>query len=1401
MMADATLQIDIIANDKASAVISGIRKDVGQLGSSASGVVKAGTSIKNFGENLDNATKPLQAVSLGLIAAGAASTKAAIDFEKGFAAVKKTVDGTPEQLEAVKKGIIDLTTVGIGGRSALPATTAELNEIAAAAGQLGIKTENIVEFTEVMAQMGSATNLAGEAGAATLARLMNVTDTDQGFIRNMGSSIVELGNNFATTEAEIAAMAMRMGSTATIVGMSVQDVLGFSTALSSLGIEAEAGGSAFSRILMSISQSVSKGGDDLKAFADVAGMSGAEFAKAWKSDATGAFTEFLEGLSKNEDIIAKLEDLGFANIRDITGLQNLSGAKGIELVTNALKMSNDAWSENVALQKEADAMAQTLAGQMTITKNNVVEAGRAFGEMIMPSVAGASEKIKELAQGLNEMDDAQKSGVVSAATSFATVGLAAKGISAVAKGVGELSPAWRAAALGITAVTAAVSYGIGKYEAYSYAQKHWADGAAEAAVNAREAAGQLDRLSSLQKEVKDLQVVISSSDSSKEEIETAKKRLDEIAQLLANEYNLTIEADNENLDETIEKLQTAIDKKTQLALSDLKRTQADLQFELADDTDDYKGHEAKRAELQSDYDKTQAEADALGEAATAAQTAWLEYSNGTKTAMEAIEEANKTLAGTGFKQIENVLELEEYGDLLKKKAKDVQGEADGIKSDMTAEDEAMEKYIASRTDFIAGAIALAEKGDISAGVKQMQTAVNAFGASADEVVLQWAAVKNGFDSIDSARAAGQLEAIVNMANELGHAYELIPKDMELEISADGTVKWKSGEVEQPSEEEKTTEGTINYKKGEVEQPSQDELNLNGTINYNIRIKGLGNVSPGESWYDWGVKKQAKGTQNFPGGLAMVNDETGIADNRELIIDRGRAFIPQGRNVILPLSRGARVYTASQTKALARALGIPGFASGKDNSDGFVAAREALSHRKATSAMTVTEELNEWIRLSKEYTSNQKDVWDIQEEIFSLTRKQTEELNKQSEAYISTRTALGDWAEYGDDPISAYNRIKERNLAELEAGRITWDEYSDTMYSAGEKMLDDRVKQSEEWISYQKKYCNMSAEEEMAAYQRIQAYTLQYYEQGLINQEVFLKEWSANNEKYLDADIERRAAESERWEKDMENWIKIRETYGDWDEYGDSLSQTYARSINRIDDLYARGIISWQEAEDKKLEYSLAMYEAASDEYDEVLAEQQERIDEMRDEFAKEEEALRDSWAVSDRKADLSEVNQLLRIYKNASTEAGQERYKELLKQKEQLERDEQLYQLEVKNNAVIEQLEAEYKRLEENKKQVLSRLKIDCGTMSDTGLDISATSRETYELAREISLDYTAAAESTLVSLGEVVNLLEGIKKVLGGRSTNTYNDNKTVNIAGGASSSEIFRYINGVVVGSIENI
>ena len=525
----------------------------------------------------------------------------------------------------------------------------------------------------------------------------------------------------------------------------------------------------------------------------------------------------------------------------------------------------------------------------------------------------------------------------------------------------------------------------------------------------------------------------------------------------------------------------------------------------------------------------------------------------------------------------------------------------------------------------------------------------------------------------------------------------------------GTVTFKADTSEPDEYQPEDKNALTNYDMGS--QPSDGDLNpLHGFANYDLGttppyapdLPGIANYSMGAhptqapdihgtAYYtpviNWGsVDAQisskfggsafgdlprhfATGTQNFTGGLAMVNDQKNVADPRELIVDHGRAFIPHGKNVILPLSKGAKVYTATQTKQIAKRLGIPGFADGLNNdsnSDAFTAAQDDLTHYLNTHAVSVTQELEKWVELSGQFTDNIKDAENIEEEIYRLTRERNEELNDESMKYIELRTAMNDWADIGDDPISAYERIRDRNWAELEAERLTWEEYSDIMAEAGNALYEGRLDQSYDWLEHQREYNDMSIDDYIAGLNRMASYTTDYYEQGLIDHQTYRENMTAIDEDYLDAVKEKNEEIRDAYFESADNYKTIRDTYDDWDEVGDSEVRYYTARLANIERLKREEVIGWQEYMDLSRENYLDLYKAVEDAQQEQFDEFRDYIDSEEQRMRDEEQALRDSWDVEDRETDLDEVNRLLGIYENAATDQGRQKYKDLLEQKKSL---------------------------------------------------------------------------------------------------------------------------------------
>ena len=324
----------------------------------------------------NGATKAVKTTAEVLLAAGAAAGVAGgiiigvgSEFESAFAGVRKTVDATEEQLADLEEGIREMA-------KNKPQTAVELAEIAEAAGQLGIHTENIEGFTNVLADLKVATNL-GDDGASELAKFANITGMSQDKFDRLGSTIVDLGNHMATTESDIVSMAMRLAGAGTQVNMSEADIMGFSAALSSVGIEAEMGGSAMSKMMVNMQLAVETGGGALEDFAKVANMSTDEFSAAFKNNAAKALGAFISGLNDTERLgqsaIVTLDSMDISEVRLRDTMLRAANASG--LFNESIDMANNAFEENSALTKEAEQRYATFESRVDMVKNRVTDMG------------------------------------------------------------------------------------------------------------------------------------------------------------------------------------------------------------------------------------------------------------------------------------------------------------------------------------------------------------------------------------------------------------------------------------------------------------------------------------------------------------------------------------------------------------------------------------------------------------------------------------------------------------------------------------------------------------------------------------------------------------------------------------------------------------------------------------------------------------------------------------------------------------------------------------------------------------------------------------------------------------------------------------------------------------------
>ncbi len=393
----------------------------------------AAEKANTFGVRAETA---FNAVHEAIVAAGVAAalkeiyeyfsdcSQASMDFESAITGVAKTTDLTDSELATMSDSIKALSTE-------IPATTEEIAAVAEAAGQLGIQKDALLDFTEIMTMLGTATNMTADEAATALARFANITGMATDNYGRLGSVIVDLGNNFATTESEIVAMGTRLASAGKLAGLTEPEIMALAAAMSSVGIEAEAGGTAMTQTLNAIEKAVAKGGDDLAEFARIAGMSSEEFSSAWKNDAMSALTSFIGGLGKldeqGESTVLVLEDLGLTGIRQSNMLKALGLAA--DQMTGAVNTANTAWQQNTALTNEANKRYATVQSRLTMMQNAYNNLKVAIGDAYTPALGKSYELGAKVLNSFTEF--VQKNpALVNAVTAFAgSIGLVATALA------------------------------------------------------------------------------------------------------------------------------------------------------------------------------------------------------------------------------------------------------------------------------------------------------------------------------------------------------------------------------------------------------------------------------------------------------------------------------------------------------------------------------------------------------------------------------------------------------------------------------------------------------------------------------------------------------------------------------------------------------------------------------------------------------------------------------------------------------------------------------------------------------------------------------------------------------------------------------------------------------------
>lgn len=312
-----------------------------------------------------------------------------VEFERGMANVSKTTEITGQALAELGSELIRMS-------QRVPVARDQLLGIAASAGQLGIEgSANILKFTETIARLGFASNLAGEEAATILARVINVAGEDIGTVDKLASSIVYLGRTSAASESEIARMVIELSKGTAQFKVASANLVGLGTAMREFGQQPELARSAILRTFLALKSATDNGGEDLRTLGILAGTTGAQFKKAFQEDAFGAFLQFVGGLQSviqqggnAEQVLASL-GLNGTEINAVLPLLAVNYGR----VTERVKEANKAYQENNDLNAVSQKAFDTTAGKIQILRNTFNEFLRKVGAEAAPAFNQLLDKL------------------------------------------------------------------------------------------------------------------------------------------------------------------------------------------------------------------------------------------------------------------------------------------------------------------------------------------------------------------------------------------------------------------------------------------------------------------------------------------------------------------------------------------------------------------------------------------------------------------------------------------------------------------------------------------------------------------------------------------------------------------------------------------------------------------------------------------------------------------------------------------------------------------------------------------------------------------------------------------------------------------------------------------------
>lgn len=294
----------------------------------------------------------------------------AAEFETAFTSVEGAIRPLPEEVEALRQSLIDLTRE-------IPLSFTQISEIATLGAQMGVAAGDIEDFTKTVASFSAITGASIDETAQSFGRIASLADVPVAEFDNLASAITYAGVNAVATEEQILALTQSIAASSRDAGFTADEIVGLGTALASLGVQPEQARGVLLRVFGQIGSEIDKAGEKLEVYSRISGMSADEIKSSWGTDPKVFFGAFLQGLKDVENTTEAFSAAGFVDTREINVLQRLS--QNMNVYNDSMQDAIKAYGDGTYLGERYAMTIDNLAAKIVILQNNVAAFGASIG--------------------------------------------------------------------------------------------------------------------------------------------------------------------------------------------------------------------------------------------------------------------------------------------------------------------------------------------------------------------------------------------------------------------------------------------------------------------------------------------------------------------------------------------------------------------------------------------------------------------------------------------------------------------------------------------------------------------------------------------------------------------------------------------------------------------------------------------------------------------------------------------------------------------------------------------------------------------------------------------------------------------------------------------------------------